>query len=421
MSKTSSHTRKIVLTVFLIAVIVLSISLTVLLVVQARKTKQPETTSSAAPFSSTVEESSSEEMSSEPDPTGNTVAMPADWDDNGLFSAYYEEAYARMQSMTQEEKVGQMLLARCPETNGAEEAETYHLGGYVLFGRDFEGKTTEEVQDTIASYQQASTIPMAIAVDEEGGDVVRVSSQPTLADAPFASPQELYQEGGLDALASDAAQKARLLNNLGININLAPVADTTTNPDAYMYSRTLGMSGAENAPGIAAMVSGAKGSHVASTLKHFPGYGDNVNTHTGIAVDERSYEEFQNNDFLPFEAGIDAEAECVLVSHNIVNCMDATKPASISPEVHAVLREELGFTGIVMTDDMSMDAISLYTGEQSPDVLAVLAGNDLIITTDYASSYHTILDALENGDIDEELVDHAVWKVLSWKMYNEML
>ena len=147
-----------------------------------------------------------------------------------------------------------------------------------------------------------------IAVDEEGGTVVRVSSNPKLASAPFASPQETYQKGGLEGIRADTEAKAGLLLELGINLNLAPVCDVSTDPGDYMYSRTIGVPASETAGVIGAMVETMEEKNLSGALKHFPGYGGNLNTHTGISVDNRPYEQFQKEDFLPFAAGIRAGA-----------------------------------------------------------------------------------------------------------------
>ena len=150
-------------------------------------------------------------------------------------------------------------------------------------------------------------------------------------------------------------------------------------------------------------------------LKHFPGYGNNVDTHTGIALDERPYETFQTSDFLPFTAGIQAGADAVLVSHNIAAAMDETLPASLSPAVHQVLREELGFDGVILTDDLAMDAVAQYAQDGSVAVLAVQAGNDMIVTTDFETQIPQVVAAVEDGVISEERIDQSVARVLAWK------
>ena len=152
-----------------------------------------------------------------------------------------------------------------------------------------------------------------------------------------------------------------------------------------------------------------------SVLKHFPGYGNNVDTHTGIAIDERPIETFRNSDFLPFRAGIQAGAPFVLVSHNIVKCMDADLPASLSPAVHEILRGELGFDGVVLTDDLAMDAVKAYAEDGSVAVMALAAGNDMIVTADFEAQIAQVLSAIEDGTLDESVIDEACARVLRAK------
>ena len=150
-------------------------------------------------------------------------------------------------------------------------------------------------------------------------------------------------------------------------------------------------------------------------LKHFPGYGNNVDTHTGIAVDDRPMETFENSDLLPFKAGIEAGAPFVLVSHNIVNCMDPELPASLSPAVHKILREECGFDGIAITDDLAMDAVKAYAKDGAVAVLALQAGNDMVVTTDYRTQIPAVIAAVQEGTLDESVIDDACLRVLRCK------
>ena len=225
-------------------------------------------------------------------------------------------------AMSVEEKVGQMFFVRCPETDQAAKVSQYKLGGYILFGRDFKDKTAQQVRDEIASYQASSGIPMLIGTDEEGGTVVRASSNPNLFPSREPSPQVLYAQGGLDAILQDARQKSVTLLDLGVNVNFAPVADVSTDPADFIYERALGQDAQTTADYVAQVVTAMGQERIGSVLKHFPGYGNNQDTHTGVAVDERPYETFETSDFLPFQAGIQAGADAVLVSHNIVNSMD---------------------------------------------------------------------------------------------------
>ncbi|MBP0963855.1 MAG: beta-hexosaminidase [Oscillospiraceae bacterium] len=339
---------------------------------------------------------------------------------DGEFSEYYDAAYAMLSEMSREEKVGQLLLARCPD-NASEQAEKFRLGGYVLFKRDVKGKTPETLREFIGGFQSVSKIPMICAVDEEGGEIVRVSSLSAFRETRFPSPSKAYKNGGFQGVYDDYSEKSGFLLDLGFNLNLAPVADVSVDPKDYIYSRTLGLPAEETAEYIRNAVTAAKEAGISSCLKHFPGYGNNADTHTGSAIDERSEDTFRNSDFLPFKAGIEAGAECVLVSHNIVKCFDSEKPASLSPEIHRILREELGFSGIIMTDDLSMDAVSLFCTDSLPYAEAVNAGNDILIVTEYEAAYNDILSAVESGEITQETIDRAVMRIIAWKYSKGLL
>ena len=322
-----------------------------------------------------------------------------------------------LDSMTLAEKVGQLFFVRCPAENAAEDVSTYHLGGYILFGRDTKDKTANELIQAIQSYQDAAAVPLLIGVDEEGGTVVRVSSNPHLRSEKFASPQRLYSLGGMERIVADAREKDVLLDALGFNVNLAPVADVSTNPNDFIYPRAFGQDAPATADYVSAVTAQMTADGMGSVLKHFPGYGNNEDTHTGIAVDERPYEDFVNSDFLPFSAGFKSGGAmtAVLVSHNIVECMDGELPASLSPNVHRILREELGFDGVVMTDDLAMEAVSAYAGDGAVAVMALEAGNDLVLTTDYRTQIPKVIEAVENGDLTESVIDAACLRVLRWK------
>ena len=331
-----------------------------------------------------------------------------------------EAVEALLSRMTLEEKVGQMFFVRCPAADQAEKVREYHLGGYLLFSRDFKDSdgsylTRDQFTAAMASYQDAAAIPLLIGVDEEGGSVARASRNPNLFPAKRKSPQAVYAQGGMEAIVQDTLDVNRGLLELGINVNFAPVADVSTDPADFIYDRAFGQDAEATAEYVRIAVTEMSAAGIGSVLKHFPGYGNNADTHTGIAVDERPYEQFTQEDFLPFQAGIEAGAGAVLVSHNIVTCMDDTLPASLSPQVHRILREELGFTGVVLTDDLAMDAVEAYAQDGSVAVLAVLAGNDMIVTTDFEAQIPLVIAAVEDGTIDPSLIDEAVTRVLGWK------
>ncbi len=321
-----------------------------------------------------------------------------------------------IKSMTTEQLVGQLFLARCPSNESTiADIVQYHLGGYVLFGRDVTGETPASLSATIHSYQAESKIPLLIAVDEEGGDVVRVSSQAAFREQRFPSPRNLYQQGGIELLCNTENEKCLLLSSVGINVNLAPVCDITTDPNAFMYSRSLGLSPEETGNCISAVVDIMKQNHIGSVLKHFPGYGNNVDTHIGIAVDNRTLEDLQTVDLVPFSYGIDAGCGGIMVSHTIVSCLDDQLPASLSPAVVDFIRNQLGFHGVIITDDLQMGAITQQYGAGEAAVLAVLAGNDMLASSEYREQYAAVLEAINAGRITKQQLHSAVSRVLQWK------
>ena len=332
-----------------------------------------------------------------------------------LFEEYYDEAEELLSTMSLEEKIGQMFLVRYPEKGVINEIKEYAPGGYILFGRDFKNETKQSILEEINDCQNASKIKMIFGVDEEGGTVVRVSAYKAFRNSKFKSPQDLWKDGGLSAILQDSNEKSSLLKSIGLNMNLSPVDDVPTKESSFMYKRSFGRGANETAEYVSELIKTMNRDNMLSAMKHFPGYGDNTDTHTGIAIDNRSYEEFENNDFLPFKSGIEAEAPTILVSHNIVNCMDENMPASLSKKVHDILRNDLGFTGIIMTDDLAMDAVKSYVENGEAAVQAVLAGNDMIISSDFETQRNEVLKAVKQGRISENIINTAVKRILACK------
>ena len=318
-------------------------------------------------------------------------------------------------SMTVEEKVGQLFLARCPEENAVEDISEYHMGGYILFGQDFDGETPDSFRQKIAQWQAVSPIPLLIAVDEEGGTVCRVSSHSMFRASRFPSPRESYDIGGMEQVLAVEGEKAALLTDLGINVNMGPVCDITTDSAAFMYRRSLGQSPEETGRFISSAVQIYENHSLGSVLKHFPGYGNNSDTHTGIATDTRPLSELESVDLIPFASGIDAGCDAILVSHNIITCLDDTAPASLSPSDHDYLRKTMGFDGVIVTDDQVMQAITEAYGAVDAAVLAVLAGIDLLCCTEYRIKYPAVLEAVHTGRVSAEQLDASVMRILEWK------
>jgi beta-glucosidase-like glycosyl hydrolase len=205
-------------------------------------------------------------------------------------------------------------------------------------------------------------------------------------------------------------------------VNFAPVCDVSTDPGDFIHARSMGLDAKGTASCAAAVVAQMSQDGMGSVLKHFPGYGNNADTHTGVAVDARPLQTFETSDFLPFRSALSADegaggrTAAVLVCHNIVQCMDKTLPASLSPAVHQILRQQLGFGGVVMTDDLAMDAVKAYAQNGDAAALALLAGNDLLVTTDYRAQIPQVLSAVESGALPESVIDEACTRVLTWKM-----
>lgn len=322
-----------------------------------------------------------------------------------------------LEGMTLEEKVGQLFLLHGWDSFEANlpAAEQYNAGGIILFAGFFENATSQSVNECVSSYQAASAVPLFIGVDEEGGVVSRVSLYPQFREGIFRSPRELMNAGGEEKVRSDTTEKCGLLKSLGINLNLAPVSDVSTDPNVFMYPRSAG-DAKDCETYVRAFVEESVKSSVGCCLKHFPGYGDNEDTHIGVSVDSRPYERFEKCDFIPVRAGIEAGAGFVMVSHNIVECMDADNPASLSEKVHEILRSELGFKGIAISDDLGMDAIATQYGIGEAAVRAIEAGNDMITTSNLPEQYEAVLEAVQSGRISVERVDESVMRILEYKI-----
>lgn len=345
----------------------------------------------------------------------------------GIFSEYYDKATKKLRTLTLDEKIAQLFVIGNSLNSDFENLKKYEFGGYLFFKDFFNNKTEEQIKKEISEFQSYSKIPLLIAVDEEGGSVVRVSSNKKLIKQPFKSPSELYKIGGFNEIKKDTINKSMFLSNLGINLNFAPVVDITTNPNDYMYKRALQQEKDLTAMYAKTVISTSKAYGVSYTLKHFPGYGNNKNTHIETSVDTRTYEEIYYNDLEPFRTGIKEGAEIIMVSHNTVTSIE-NKPASISKKVHELLRNDLNFTGIIITDDIIMSAIQNENTIQNSIIEAILVGNDMIIISidknkkiTYKDIIETVKTAIEEGKINKEDIDKKVLNILSWKYYKGLL
>lgn len=342
--------------------------------------------------------------------------------ENTIYNTYLQDqeylesivnAKKLLDTMTIEEKIGQVLLARVPEENQTEMISNYHLGGYILFGRDVTNITKEDLIHKITSWEAASSIPLIFAIDEEGGKVTRLSSNPNIVSTPFLSSQELYKQGGFERIYQDTILKNHLLEQLHINLNLAPVADISLNPSSYIYQRTFGKDANKTSEYISTVIKACQNTNVSCTLKHFPGYGENVDTHKGLAYDDRTIEELQANDFLPFLSGIKEGVSFILVNHTIYSNIEKDVPATLSSKIHQILRKDLNFHGLIITDDLEMDAIKKNIF--NPYIKALNAGNDILIVSNIEEAYNELYRGIQENKIKEETLNQAVLRILTWK------
>ena len=335
-----------------------------------------------------------------------------------LFEEYYPEAEKYLKNMTMEERIGQMFFPRFNKSSSADDIKKRKPGGFVLFGYDF-NYDEEYIQNYIKEIQKLSVeyngIPLGLSVDEEGGIVSRVSIYHR-KEGRFPSPQDIYKESGITGILNIDQEKRDLLRKFYLNVNLAPVADVSYNENDYIYKRTLGRSANETAYYIAKDVEGYVNDNFTCCAKHFPGYGNNIDTHGDVAKDDRSYETFLKEDFIPFKAAIEKKIPMILISHNIVLCKDTKFPASLSPTWHNILRNELNFSGLIVTDSLSMGAIKKFTNNESEAVLAVLAGNDILLTSTYYAHYDAVIKAYHEGKIADDIINTACRRILAWKL-----
>ena len=335
-----------------------------------------------------------------------------------LFEDYYPKASKILSKMSMREKVGQLFFPRYNKLTVEKELIEKNPGGYILFANNLENHTLEEIINELKLVQEKSKIKLGLGVDEEGGKVNRVSLY--FREKPFPSPQNLYNEGGIEKILLIEKEKRDLLRKIGFNFNLAPVADISTNKSDYIYERSLGRNENETSDYIRREIEESnKDNKFTQCLKHFPGYGNNTDTHSGLAIDNRKYEIFENNDFLPFISGIQSNVNMILISHNIVNSIDNEFPASCSLKMVNLLKNTLNFSGLIVTDSMSMGAIAQWEkiNKVSAVVLSVTAGVNVIITSDFEKHYNEVLKAVLNKDIHIQVINNAVLKIIAWKLF----
>lgn len=295
----------------------------------------------------------------------------------------------------------------------------YPVGGIVLFSKNM--TDADQTKELIDHLQDASDIPLFVSVDEEGGSVARVSSNKEMGVTHYPTAKEIGKTYDEDQIEEMGKTQSSQLKKLGFNMNLAPVADVLTNEsNTEVGDRSFGSDAGDVSDIISTLVKSMQKQQISAVLKHFPGSGDTWgNTHMGSAEAEQTIQTLRKIDFKPFEAGIDADADAVMVSHLMLsNVTDEKEPSTLSKRVVTdILRNELDFNGVVMTDAMNMKAITDNYSAGEAAVKALQAGVDVILMPENLSeAYQAVLKAVDDGDIKESRIDKSVERIIYTKL-----
>ena len=391
-------------------------------------TREGEIATQLAAWDNT-EESTSEEPTTEESAPESTETEPTTepTETEPPLEPHVEMAMDLMEEMTLEEKIWQMIFLTPDEltdTTGPTIAgdgtrtalEKYPVGGLVYFGEHI--LTQDQIRTMIENSQSYSKIPLFIGVDEEGGYVSRLNK---IGVVPWTDPMENYGAAGDEKAVYDLGGVfAEGILGVGFNLDFAPVADVLTNPDnTELGSRTFSDDPNVASAMVSQMVKGLQDGNVISCLKHFPGHGStSVDSHYGQSVSKRTLEELRETEFLPFRAGIEAGVELVMISHmSLPEVTGNNDPCDFSyTVVTELLRRELGFEGIIITDSHEMGAISYYYDCGEAALRAVEAGCDVILMPESKTdAFSTILAAVKDGTLSEERINESVLRILSLK------
>lgn len=323
-------------------------------------------------------------------------------------------------SMSQTEKLGQMVMIGIQGTKVDDDSlymlNQYHMGGVILFDRNME--SPEQVKQLTSDLQSQSNekVPLFIGIDEEGGDVVRMAEKLT----PPPSQKEIGATGDIEQAKTWAIKTAKSLKDMGINVNFAPVADVGSN-DKRSYSTDANTV----IDFVRAATKGYQQENIIYSLKHFPGIGKGkVDSHIDSSSIDVAKEVLMTEDILPFKTIIDESDPndyFILVSHLKYLALDEEYPASLSSKIMTdLLRNELGYKGIIITDDMEMGAVANHNDFRSIGVNAVKAGADIVLVChEYEHQqevYLGLLDAVNNGEISQERIDESIKRIIKVKL-----
>ena len=327
--------------------------------------------------------------------------------------------------MTIEEKVGQLLMMdfrkNADDTDmtvlsedAAQQIADYHLGGVILFAENLD--TMEQSQMLVNQMQEAADIELWIGIDEEGGMVSRLDK----SQIPHISiPNAAQMQGDIAQAKQAGADIGTVLSKIGVNVNFAPVADVYTNPEnTVIGERAYGTDANTVADMATAFMQGLEAQGVKAVAKHFPGHGDTAtDSHDGIAISNHDLTRLQEVEFVPFSRLVQEGIDFVMVGHiTMPQVTEDGLPASLSPQAIALLRENIGFDGIVITDAMNMGAIVSYYPDGQAAVQAIQAGVDIVLMpADLEAAYLALLDAVGKGEISQTRLDESVRRILGVK------
>ena len=387
-----------------------------------------KTSSDDDPFTETTTPESDYEFG-----TFGDVALEdaVDTEDTLQEEEYESRAKRILADMTLEEKICQMLFitpealtgySTVYQTGAATEAayDKYPVGGIIYFSQNLRSVSqTTEMISTLQDYVTESTgIGLFIGVDEEGGSVARVADN--LGTTSF-DDMRVYGEAGDTGVVYDLGYtQASELSALGFNVNFSPCADVLTNENnTVVADRSFGSDPELVSSMVSSVVAGLTDGGILCSPKHFPGHGSTgSDTHNGYASSERTLTELQECDLLPFQAAIDAGAPMIMVGHMTMTEIDPDNPASMSSEViTGILRNRMGYDGIVITDALNMSAITNYYTTSEFAVKCVSAGCDMLLcVSNVSTAIKALTAAVEDGTLTEKRIDESVTRILLAKL-----
>ena len=373
--------------------------------------------------------SNSEDAADSSSESFSTSVAPSD--DAAQADANAARARVMLRDMTLEEKICQMLFVtpealtgytRVTQSGDTTKAaiEKWPVGGIIYFSTNLVStdQTTEMIENIQSFSESATGRRLFIGVDEEGGTVARAAD--SLGTTQFDDMSVYGETGDTQEAYNIGATQAKDLTALGFNVNFSPVADVLTNEDnTVVKQRSFGSDPDLVASMVSQVVKGLTDGGMLCAPKHFPGHGSTGgDTHDGLAASDRTLEELESCDFKPFQAAIEAGAPMIMVGHMTMTAIDPDNPASLSETiVTGLLREELGYDGIIITDALNMGAIANNYTNADAAVKAVSAGCDMLLCVSNISSVvNALTDAVSDGTISEERIDESVSRILQAKL-----